>query len=75
MDIIYFMARYTPFWAIPSFIIASQFSYIYWLKDLKKVTYFLWIICAFCVVSILFYVWAGGSDLTPQMIEKMIRYY
>lgn len=75
MDIIYFMARYAPFWGIPTFIIASQFSYIYWLKDRKKFCYFLIALSAFSGIWVLFYIWAGGSDLTPQMIEKIIRYY
>ena len=38
MDVLYFILRYTPFWAVPLMLICLQYGYIYWLKSIRKVS-------------------------------------
>ncbi|RLA62519.1 MAG: hypothetical protein DRQ89_09435 [Epsilonproteobacteria bacterium] len=70
---ILFLLRYTPFWSVPIFIIAGQFSYIYWLKGYRKISLSLASLVLISFVVTLFYIWAGGPDNTPQMFLKLIR--
>ena len=41
LQIISFILRYIPFWAIPTMILAGQNGYSFWLKSMKK----LFLIC------------------------------
>ena len=60
MDIIYFILKYIPFWAVPIALISAEFGYIYWLKSLKKISITFLITAFFCVISIVYYYLAGG---------------
>ncbi len=66
MDTILFFIRHTPFWAIPIFIIALDFAYLYWLKSFKKVAFIFAFVAMLSLVSVIFYYWAGGPHKAPQ---------
>lgn len=73
MDSIYFLIRYTPFWAIPTIIIAGEFSYIYWLKSRKTVVAFFLGLALISFCSIVFYYWNGGPEKSVQVFIKFMR--
>lgn len=66
MDTFYFIIKYTPFWAIPLFIISGEFAYIYWLKSIKKVSIFFILLAFISVCFIVHYYVAGGPDRSVQ---------
>lgn len=68
-----FLLRHTPFWSVPTFIIAGQFSYIYWLKGYKGISLTLGLLVLISFIVTLFYIWAGGPDNAPQVFLKFIR--
>ncbi len=71
-EALYFAIRYTPFWGIPVIFIAVPSAYVYWLKDLRKVSlcFFLVALFSFCVTS--FWVWAGGPDPSIQHFQRLM---
>jgi hypothetical protein len=71
MQEIYFLARHTPFWAIPLVVLGAEFAYLFWLRK-KKATVTLCLIISFVgLASTGFYVWAGG----PERTVKFIKHY
>lgn len=62
MDLILFVLKYTPFWAIPFALICGQFAYIYWLKSIRTISYLLVISAGFCFLMTVFYYWVGGPE-------------
>lgn len=73
MTEIYFLARHTPFWAVPLFVLGGEFGYLFWLKK-KKATAMACLLIAFIgFASCCFYVWAGGPEKSVKKIMKMHR--
>ena len=73
MDVIYFLTRYIPFWAIPTMIIAGEFAYIYWLKSRKSIVFALVGLGGFSFLSIIFYYVAGGPERSVQALISFMR--
>lgn len=67
---IYFLARHTPFWAIPSLIFAGEFGYMFWLKKKKRSAALCVIIAIFSLSANLFYMWAGGPEKSVKYLKK-----
>jgi hypothetical protein len=66
LDFIRFALSHTPFWAIPMVIICGEFGYIFWLKAFRMVAFINFGIVGFCLITIIYYIWAGGSDAAAQ---------
>ncbi len=67
---IYFLARHTPFWAVPLMVLSAEFGYVLWLKKKKKKAYFCLVIFLVGFFSVSFYAWAGGPEKSVQVIKK-----
>ncbi|WPU64932.1 hypothetical protein [Peredibacter starrii] len=73
MQEIYFLARHTPFWAVPLIVLGGEFAYLFWLKK-KKSSAILCLIFAFVgLMACSFYVWAGGPQKSVKFIKTMHR--
>ena len=68
MDIFFHIVRYTHFWAVPLLMISAQFSYIYWLKSIRRAALCFAFVAAFCFICIVYYYWAGGPELAVKLI-------
>lgn len=75
MDILFFLVKYTPFWAIPSMMIAVFFAYIYWLKDVSLIAFTLAAYSVFCFVATILYIWIGGPQKCVDLIYLIIKNY
>jgi hypothetical protein len=71
MQEIYFLARHTPFWAIPLMVLGLEFAYLFWLRKKKKIAYLCLMIALVGVFATGFYVWAGGPEKSVKIIKKM----
>ena len=71
-DPIYFIVRYIPFWAVPLLLIAAQFAYIYWLKEVRFIAIIFIGISAFCLVSLIYYMFAGSPHDAAGLIRDSI---
>ncbi|MBC7429532.1 MAG: hypothetical protein H7336_13020 [Bacteriovorax sp.] len=61
-DIILFIAKYIPFWAVPFGLISLHFAYTFWLKDYRDIAYF-WVgITLFCLTAVAIYFVMGGPN-------------
>ena len=70
MSSIYFLIRYTPFWAIPTILIGLEFSYVYWLRSRKKEVAGLMVATFISLSMIIFYYWAGGPEKSVQFVIR-----
>lgn len=70
---IYFLARHTPFWAIPILVLAAEFGYMFWLKKKKKSAFLCLMIALIALGSVSFYYWAGGPEKSVQVLKRMRR--
>ena len=61
-DISLFVAKYTPFWAVPMAIISTHFAYLFWLKDYREIAYVWAVIALFCLTARDVYFLLGGPD-------------
>lgn len=75
MDEIYFLVRYTPFWAVPLVIIGLEFSYLFWLRKKKKLIGFCLLAVAIGMGSIIYYYWAGGPEKSVRHLMQLVRFY
>lgn len=73
MQEVYFLARHTPFWAVPLLVLGGEFAYMFWLKKKKKLALIFIFIALFGLVSTSFYIWAGGPERTVKIIKKIHR--
>ena len=53
--------------------ICGYFSYVYWLKDLKRASYGFAIIAGFCFLALVYYVWTGSPDRAAGAFDNMIQ--
>jgi hypothetical protein len=70
---IYFLARHTPFWAIPLLVLGGEFGYVFWLRKKKASAILCLIIGMIGLSATVFYVWAGGPEKSVKFIKKMHR--
>lgn len=73
MDILNFILRYTPFWAVPLMFICTQFGYTYWLKSIRRVTYICMTVFSICGLFLIFYFWMGGHDGVVRWTTKYMH--
>lgn len=73
MDAIFFLLRYTPWWAIPIILICTQFAYIYWLKDLWLYSYAFVSLAGISFLTLVFYVYAGSPDNAARFFDEFMR--
>ncbi len=71
MDILFFVLKYTPWWAIPIMVMSLQFAYLYWLKDYKPVSVLLGFLAAFCLIMLIFYILMGGPNINQNIMQSM----
>ena len=75
MQEIYFLARHTPFWAIPLLVLGAEFGYLFWLRKKKANLIFCLILMLFGLSAVSFYVWAGGPEKSVKLIKNLHREY
>lgn len=75
MDIIYFLLKHTPFWAIPTIMISTEFGFIYWHKAYKGTFFFLVLLAFFSLVALVFYFWAGGPERSVQQFMEICNIF
>jgi hypothetical protein len=73
MTEIYFLARHTPFWAIPMLVLAGEFGYLFWLKKKRKSALLCVMIALISLSSASFYYWAGGPEKSVKVLKKLRR--
>jgi hypothetical protein len=72
MDFIFFLTRHAPFWSVPVIAICLEFSYIYWIKDMRKACYSFILMGIFAGIWLLFYFFAGGPERSVQQLIELI---
>ncbi len=70
---IYFLARHTPFWAIPFLVLGGEFGYLFWLKKKKKMAGICMGIAFIGLTCNVFYIWAGGPEKSVKVLKMMHR--
>ncbi|HXH74590.1 MAG TPA: hypothetical protein VNJ08_06470 [Bacteriovoracaceae bacterium] len=73
MQEVYFLARHTPFWAVPLLVLGSEFAYMLWLKKKKKSSYAFLIVALIGLTATSVYYWAGGPEKTVKIIKGIHR--
>ena len=62
MDILIFILKYTPFWAIPLMMISLEFGYVYWLKSYRDIAKSFLTVAVICIILIIYYIYVGGPQ-------------
>ena len=75
LQILYFMIRHTPFWAIPVIFICAEFSYIYYLRRKKLVVQTCFALAGISFFALCYYYWAGGPEKAVQKVIMMLMDY
>ncbi len=75
LDEIYFLARYTPFWAIPVFLIGGEFCYIFWTRKKMKLAFFSGFLSLTSFICAIGYYVAGGPEKTVDKLMHFIWYF
>jgi hypothetical protein len=70
MQEIYFLARHTPFWAVPLIVIGLEFGYMFWLRKKMATVTMCMILVLIGLSSISYYVWAGGPEKSVKIIKQ-----
>ncbi|MBA2403570.1 MAG: hypothetical protein H0V66_02265 [Bdellovibrionales bacterium] len=73
MTELFFLARHTPFWAVPMLVLGGEFGYLFWLKKKKKTAIMCMMLALIGLSCNLFYIWAGGPEKSVKFIKKMHR--
>jgi hypothetical protein len=73
MSEILFLARHTPFWAIPLLVLGAEFGYMFWLKKKKWSAFFCLLFALVGASAAGFYWWAGGPEKSVKQIRKIHR--
>jgi len=75
MDEIYFLVRYTPFWAMPLLLIAIEFAYLAWIRKKKSWLYACLVSSVISIFSLIFYYWTGGPEKSVKALMDLVRFY
>jgi hypothetical protein len=67
------MIRYTPFWAIPLMMMSMQFGYMYWIKEVRWISYVLYSCAGVCGLFLAYYIYAGSPDNSARIFDDAIR--
>lgn len=73
MTEVYFLARHTPFWAVPLVILGGEFAYLFWLRKKKASAILCVMVALIGLLSTSFYIWAGGPEKSVKYLMKMHR--
>ncbi len=73
MEFLIFSIRYIPFWCVPGFFIFMPFAYLFWLKDVKILTYIFSLLGFICSLFIAYWVYCGGPDKATQFFLEAVR--
>jgi hypothetical protein len=73
MQEIYFLARHTPFWAIPLIVLGGEFAYLFWLRKKKASVALCLGLALVGALATSFYVWAGGPEKSVKVLKKLHR--
>ncbi len=73
LDVVLFIVKYIPFWAVPIGLMSIHFAYLYWLKGYREVSYIWGGIVLFCLTSVVFYLILGGPDQITSTITHIIN--
>lgn len=73
LEFIIFTIRYIPFWGVPMVLICLPFAYIFWLKDVRVLSAFFFILSCVSLAFIIFWVWSGGPDKSVQFFFEAVR--
>ena len=74
-DEIYFLTRYIPFWAIPLFLIAGEFGYLFWMRKKKKLVAFCLTLSLIGLICTVFYYIAGGPEKSVRILMNLSWYF
>jgi hypothetical protein len=74
MDEIYFLVRFTPFWAVPILLISLEFAYLFWLRKKKRFMLLFLSMSLNSLVALIFYYWAGGPERSVKYLIRITRY-
>ena len=73
LDILLFILKYIPFWAVPMGLMSAKFGYNYWIKDFKEMAYAWGAITLFCLTSVALYFVIGGPDQIVQTFTHVFH--
>lgn len=73
LDILIFILKYIPFWAVPMGLMSANFAYLYWLKDYREFAYVWLALTLFCLTSVGVYFVIGGPDRIVQTFIHIIN--
>lgn len=73
MSELFFLARHTPFWAIPLLVLGAEFGYMFWLKKKKWSAFICLMLVLVGTLATGFYWWAGGPEKSVKQIRKIHR--
>lgn len=73
LDILIFILKYIPFWAVPMGLMSANFAYLYWLKDYREFAYVWLVLTLFCLTSVAVYFVIGGPDRIVQTFIHVIH--
>ncbi len=72
LDVVLFIIRYTPFWAVPIGLMSFHFAYLYWVKDYREVSYVWAFVLLICLTFIVIYLLLGGPDkITNDLVHLL----
>ena len=73
LDLLLFILKYIPFWAVPLGLTSANFTYVYWLKDFREAAYVWAGITLFCLTSVAIYFVIGGPDQIVQTFTHVFH--
>lgn len=73
MNEVYFLARHTPFWAIPMVVLSGEFGYMFWLRKKKKAAMLCITFALIGASASGFYFWQGGPEKSVKYLKKLHR--
>ncbi|MDD0852639.1 hypothetical protein HBN50_06000 [Halobacteriovorax sp. GB3] len=71
-DLIYFIVKYIPFWATPIMLMALSFAYVYWIKDIRSIAFYLVITSFLCFLINLYWLVTGGPSGSVRFIQEFV---
>jgi membrane-anchored protein YejM (alkaline phosphatase superfamily) len=72
-DIVLFIAKYIPFWAVPIGLMSVHFCYLYWLKGYREMAYIWGTIVLFCLTFVVIYLLMGGPDQITSTLAQIFN--
>jgi len=72
-DTLFFIFRYIPFWSIPLGMICAQFGYIYWVKEMRRLSYSFYVTGGICFIALIYYIYSGSPDNSARILDDLFR--